>query len=112
MENCELHGGHQRWRERMVANSSLRVTQITKKPKLAAPPAQKGAIFRTKTPNLRPIALHSTNNRSSFAASAAPLHHQTASPPTLFCVPLFPRSLIAPPKNFRPTLPVISRLSS
>jgi hypothetical protein len=40
-------------REKAVAHSPLGVSQITGKPKLAAPQAQKGAIFSRKHPIFR-----------------------------------------------------------
>jgi hypothetical protein len=58
------------------------VTQITGKPKLAAPEAQKWRHFQHKNALFSLNRTHFTNNCSSFVAPAAHLHRQNrlASP--------------------------------
>jgi hypothetical protein len=55
------------------------VTQITKRPKLAAPLPQNGAYFQQKNRLIFSNRTHSTNNCNSFIAPAA--HHPLPKPP-------------------------------
>jgi hypothetical protein len=60
----------------MASVSYLSVTQITRKRKLAAPPAQNRALFQQKNTLFSSNRTHFTNNCSGFIAPAAHLHRQ------------------------------------